>query len=148
MITGFSRRVALQVTQRAAAVGLLAVVGCANHAAAPPPAPPAAAAAADDSAVVVAVRPVAALRSGDVRSLVIGALGAAPRGGDSGAVAADAAVEVILSEPDGRTVSLVQTGAQGLRAGDRVLMRVGTRTSVERAQLRSAGVAGAAVPGG
>lgn len=74
----------------------------------------------------------------DVRANILGAI----LGGVAGAVAGNAveksagtgqAMEFIIREDDGRTVSVVQTNGEGFRPGDRVVLTRGARTHIAHA---------------
>jgi outer membrane lipoprotein SlyB len=116
---------------------LLAVLavpaGCAP---ARPPAPPViavpAAAVSDAYGVIVAARPLppGGGAAGDMRATVLAALGAAAAGGPA---AAHPALEFIVRDAAGRTVSVVQDNPQQLRPGDRVAIRRAQRTELVRA---------------
>jgi outer membrane lipoprotein SlyB len=75
--------------------------------------------------VIVSVRPVTAAPA-DTRRSILGAMGAAaaePRG---------SMAEIIVREDDGRTVSLMQTGAGNFRAGERILLTRGAGARIAR----------------
>ena len=74
----------------------------------------------------------------DVRANILGAI----VGGIAGAVAGNAiessvgqdqAVEFIIREDNGNTVSVVQTNGQDFRVGDRVVLTLGARTHIGHA---------------
>jgi hypothetical protein len=118
-----------------AALALLALAGCANHAAPPPRA-----AAQPTAAVVAAVRPVTATppQGADVRSAIIAALGTPPAASGAASPLADGAVEVVVHEPDGRALSVLLPAGQTLRPGEKVQIRPGTQTTLAPASIQSA----------
>jgi hypothetical protein len=104
-----------------------------------PPAPPAVAAAAPDAGqaepygVIVAARrlPPGGGAAGDMRATVLAALGTGAAA--AGPAAALPALEFIVRDTAGRTVSVVQDNPQQLRPGDRVAIRRAGRTELVRA---------------
>lgn len=77
-----------------------------------------------DGGVIVTMRPVKA-----ASDAILAALneGGAARAGRSGA-----AVEFIIRDDSGRTISVVQTGADGFKPGERVALTGGARTRIAR----------------
>ncbi len=74
---------------------------------------------------------------GGARSNLLGAIGGAVLGGVvgsaiEGGVSQGQAVEFIIREENGQTISVVQTNEEDLRAGDRVIMTRGARTRIGR----------------
>ena len=74
---------------------------------------------------------------GGARSNLLGAIGGAVIGGVAGSaiesgVSQGQAVEFIIREDNGQTVSVVQTNEENLRAGDRIIMTRGARTRIGR----------------
>jgi outer membrane lipoprotein SlyB len=112
-----------------AALALPALFGLASCGTGSPPVPPAGAAAGRAApvtyGVVVTIRPLPA--PGDRTGTILGAVGSGPAPGQP------ASFEFILREDDGRTLSVVQTNAEGLRPGERIVVSMGERTLVGRA---------------
>jgi outer membrane lipoprotein SlyB len=77
--------------------------------------------------VIVSRRPIEATGTG-VRGTILGAVGE-----PAGAAGQGAAVEFIVREDDGQTVSVVQADAAGLMPGERVVLSAGGRTRLSRA---------------
>ncbi len=75
---------------------------------------------------------------GDPRSNIIGAIGGAIVGGIAGTaiekgVSGGTAVEFIIREDSGQTISVVQTNEDQFRPGERVVLTRGARTRIGRA---------------
>ncbi|MBC7634445.1 MAG: hypothetical protein H7251_02460 [Acetobacteraceae bacterium] len=74
---------------------------------------------------------------GGARSNLLGAIGGAVLGGVvgnaiEGGVSQGEAVEFIIREESGQTISVVQTNEEDLRPGDQVIMTRGARTRIGR----------------
>lgn len=74
---------------------------------------------------------------GDPRSNILGAVGGAIIGGIAGTavergVSQGNAMEFIIREDDGQTISVVQTDEERLQPGDRVVLTRGARTRIAR----------------
>ncbi len=109
----------MRVARICALLWLALLAGCA--APQPAPAPVAARSDAPGHGVVVAIREVRP----PAGAQVLGLVGAGPvRSG---------AVEVIVRADGGRTLSVVQAGADGLRPGQRVTLSGGVRTAIAAA---------------
>jgi len=75
---------------------------------------------------------------GGARSNVLGAIGGAVLGGLAGnaiegGMSQGNAVEFIIREDSGQTISVVQTNEENFRPGDRVILTRGARTRIGRA---------------
>lgn len=75
---------------------------------------------------------------GDTRSNILGAIGGAIVGGLAGhaieqGASTGTAVEFIIREDNGQTISVVQTNEENLRPGERVVLTRGARTRIARA---------------
>jgi outer membrane lipoprotein SlyB len=75
---------------------------------------------------------------GGARSNILGAIGGAVLGGVvgsaiEGSVSQSQAVEFIIREDSGQTISVVQTNEEDFRPGDRVTLTRGARTRIGRA---------------
>ena len=75
---------------------------------------------------------------GGARSNILGAIGGAVLGGVlgtaiEGGVSGGQAVEFIIREDGGQTISVVQTNEENFRPGDRVTLTRGARTRIGRA---------------
>lgn len=75
---------------------------------------------------------------GDPRSHIIGAIGGAILGGlvgsaVEGTASSGTAVEFIIREDTGQSISVVQTNEEQLRPGERVVLTRGARTRIGRA---------------
>ncbi|MCW3473086.1 outer membrane lipoprotein [Limobrevibacterium gyesilva] len=73
----------------------------------------------------------------DVRGNILGAVGGAIIGGIAGSavekgVSTGSAVEFIIREDNGQTISVVQTNEDGFRPGERVMLTRGARTRIAR----------------
>ncbi|MDE2197424.1 MAG: glycine zipper 2TM domain-containing protein [Rhodospirillales bacterium] len=73
----------------------------------------------------------------DVRGNILGAIGGAIIGGVAGSaiesgVSTGSAMEFIIREDSGQTISVVQTNETGLQPGDRVVLTRGARTHISR----------------
>jgi outer membrane lipoprotein SlyB len=78
------------------------------------------------------------LGRGDPRANIIGAIAGAIVGGIAGnaierSASTGMAVEFIIREDDGQTISVVQTNEDGFRPGDRVVLTRGARTRLQHA---------------
>lgn len=108
--------------------------GCAPARPAAPPALAVPEAGVTDAyGVIVAARqmPPGGGAAGDMRATVLAAIGAGSAAG--GAAAVRPALEFIVLDGAGRTVSVVQDNPQQLRPGDRVAIRRAGRTELVRA---------------
>jgi hypothetical protein len=117
-----------------AALALLAMAGCANHAAPPPQA-----AAKPKAAFVAAVRPVTATppQGTDVRGAILAALGTPTAGGGGASPLAGGAVEVVVNEPDGRALSVLAPAGQTWRPGEKVKVQAGAQTTLQPASVQT-----------
>ncbi len=75
---------------------------------------------------------------GDPRANIVGAIFGAIVGGVAGnaierSASTGAAIEFIIREDDGQTISVVQTNEDGFRPGERVVLTRGARTRLQRA---------------
>ena len=112
-----------------ALAGLLGLAACAP--ASGTMAPSAGAPGGDEparSATVVAVRPVPA-PGNDMRGTILGAIGT----GGATEPGTEATCEFILRTDNGQTISVVQANAEGLHAGEHVVLSMGPRRRVARA---------------
>ncbi len=78
------------------------------------------------------------LGRGDPRAGIIGAVGGAILGGLAGSAAEKSlsggnAVEFIIREDNGQTISVVQTNEENFQSGERVILSRGARTRIARA---------------
>jgi outer membrane lipoprotein SlyB len=74
---------------------------------------------------------------GDPRMNILGAIGGAILGGLAGSAVEGSArvanaVEFIIREDNGQTISVVQTNEEGFQAGERVVLTRGARTRIAR----------------
>ena len=78
-----------------------------------------------------------AIGRNDARGNILGAVAGAVIGGIAGTVAERSlnkgdAVEFVIREDDGRTITVVQTNEENFRPGDRVALSRGARTRLAR----------------